>query len=96
MIFLEGSLIAGQCLAWRATAGRQLQYLHRQHIIAFRHRNDIADMNRKTAFFNSDAIDPDVTGLRPSLCQRSAFREPQEEQQFVDTKAWSGHVALEL
>ena len=72
---------------WRATAGRQLQYPHRQHVIAFGHRNDIADMNRKTAFFNSDAIDADMTGLGPCLRQRSAFGEPQEKQQFVDTKA---------
>ena len=96
MIFLYGWLIAGLCFVWRATAGRQLQYLHRQHVIAFGHRNDIADMNRKTAFFYPNAVDPDMSGVGPSLRECSALGEPQEKQQFVDTKAWSGHVELEL
>ena len=96
MIFLYGWLIARLCFTRRATAGGQLQYLHRQHLIAPRQRDDIANMHRKTAFFNSDAIDADMTGLGPCLRQRSAFGEPQEKQQFVDTEAWSGHVELEL
>ena len=93
VIFLYRWLITGLRFAWRATAGWQLQYLHRQHLIALRQRNDIADMNRKTAFFDSNAVDADMSGLCPSLRECSAFREPQEKQQSVDTQAWSGHVA---
>ena len=87
VIFLYRWLITGLRFAWRATAGWQLQYLHRQHLIALRQRDDIADMNRKTAFFDPNAVNTDMSCLGPSLRQRSAFGEPQEKQQFVDTKA---------